>query len=311
MKKAFTITELLVAVALMALALAGAGLVFKVSINAQRIAGATAEIMRNLRAITDQLNTDFSALRKDGFLILYSEELAGRREYHNSDPNDFRADRIYYFCTGDFQSWFDPKIRSNIARVYLGHEYATVIDVNDPNGPDAPNLPASQWYLARDVALLTEADVNVADCNRVSYSYCKANIPNEPENPFDVLEYPPEIRIVSDSNATLKADANTVRLLMCQNVGALRIEWTWSTTTDGQLDWWGFGNPVRDSGLPGAEGFADVINENEDDSVYTVQWTPRNQQYWPKAIKFTFTLYDSKDILKQGKTFTHIVYIGD
>ena len=28
-----------------------------------------------------------------------------------------------------------------------------------------------------------------------------------------------------------------------------------------------------------------------------------------RALKFTFTLYDSKGILKEGQTFTHIVYL--
>jgi hypothetical protein len=30
-----------------------------------------------------------------------------------------------------------------------------------------------------------------------------------------------------------------------------------------------------------------------------------------KALKFTFTLYDSKGIIKKGRTFTHIVYLDD
>jgi len=28
-----------------------------------------------------------------------------------------------------------------------------------------------------------------------------------------------------------------------------------------------------------------------------------------RALKFTFTLYDSKGIIKKGRTFTHIVYL--
>ena len=31
---------------------------------------------------------------------------------------------------------------------------------------------------------------------------------------------------------------------------------------------------------------------------------------YPEAIKFTFTLYDSKGIIKTGRRFEHIVYIG-
>ena len=30
-----------------------------------------------------------------------------------------------------------------------------------------------------------------------------------------------------------------------------------------------------------------------------------------RALKFTFTLYDSKGIIKEGRTFTHIVYLDD
>jgi hypothetical protein len=29
----------------------------------------------------------------------------------------------------------------------------------------------------------------------------------------------------------------------------------------------------------------------------------------PKALKFTFRIYDSKGIIKDGRTFTHIVYL--
>ena len=43
-------------------------------------------------------------------------------------------------------------------------------------------------------------------------------------------------------------------------------------------------------------------------------WNSTNEvwgwnEIWPKAIKFTFTLYDSKGIIKGGRTFTHIVYL--
>jgi prepilin-type N-terminal cleavage/methylation domain-containing protein len=47
-------------------------------------------------------------------------------------------------------------------------------------------------------------------------------------------------------------------------------------------------------------------------------WMPKDESEFDKyevinsnAFKFTFTLYDSKGILKDGKTFTHIVYLGD
>jgi hypothetical protein len=48
------------------------------------------------------------------------------------------------------------------------------------------------------------------------------------------------------------------------------------------------------------------------------EWRPENSEVigWPKALypiafKFTFTLYDSKGVIKEGREFTHIIYIGD
>ena len=40
-------------------------------------------------------------------------------------------------------------------------------------------------------------------------------------------------------------------------------------------------------------------------------WAHTNYNAVPKALKFTFTLYDSKGILKNGRQFTHIIYIGE
>ena len=39
-------------------------------------------------------------------------------------------------------------------------------------------------------------------------------------------------------------------------------------------------------------------------------WKPSDND-WPKALKFTFTIHDSKGIFKEGRTFEHIVYIGN
>jgi hypothetical protein len=44
--------------------------------------------------------------------------------------------------------------------------------------------------------------------------------------------------------------------------------------------------------------------------VVLVDWHDESA-YWPRALRFTFTLYDSRGIIPEGRTFTHIVYIGD
>jgi len=32
---------------------------------------------------------------------------------------------------------------------------------------------------------------------------------------------------------------------------------------------------------------------------------------YPVALKFTFTVYDRHNVIAGGRTFTHIVYLGD
>ena len=262
MKKAFTLIELVTAVAILAMVLSFTGVIFKVSIGTYRTAGANAEIMQKLRAITDQLNRDFKGLRKDGYLKLHYDVRGNRREYPNSAPCDFRADRIYYFSTGDFQSWFGPDIRSNIARVYFGHDSISLSD---------DSIPVSQWILARDAMLITPDQPGIPDCNEVSYAGFKVDVNSVLSNDVDNLLLNPGVGVPID----VSYDANSIRSLMCENVGEIIIQWT-----DDGLVW------SRPPLLP---------------------WTPSTD--WPKALRFTFTLYDSKGILENGRRFTHIVYV--
>jgi len=57
-----------------------------------------------------------------------------------------------------------------------------------------------------------------------------------------------------------------------------------------------------------------TIEFAEWDTNGQIKWT-RSPQTVPQSIntrafKFTFTLYDSKGVIKDGRTFTHIVYLG-
>ncbi|OHB55819.1 MAG: hypothetical protein A2173_10240 [Planctomycetes bacterium RBG_13_44_8b] len=271
--RGFTITELLVAIGLLAAVLAVSSVIFNYSIDAQRTASATAEIMRTLRAVTDQLNINlgFQGLQKDGYLVLWS----------SSDVND----AIYFFSAGDFKSWCDPdgKVNSNIARVYFG-----------PSG-SCPN------DLALDFVLLTPGEsIIYSDCNDVNFAACQADITNF-EDPCNVLTIG---RPSTDIDIVTGGNPNNARSLLAQNVGSMKIEWTsdssfW-TAPAGQIEWFGENNHSNRS-------FEDTTNP----SYYIAVWTPFNQADWPQALKFTFTLYDSKRILKTGRRFEHIVYIGD
>jgi len=297
MKKAFTLIELVVAVAILALIASFAGAVFKVSIGSHRTGLANAEIMQKLRAITDQLERDFRSLQTNGYLVLRSEVLSGREfDEPQLAETDFRADRIYYFCTGDFQSWFDSNLRSNIARVYFGHDWFSL------TAPPA-DIIQSWCSLLRDIELLTAQPVprSLADCNNVSFAQRKADTQFTLDDANGLLSRSLPLDVQNDPNS--------VRRLLCQNVGALRIEWTDGTRTPGgELVWWGLANPI---GGQVATAINEQVLTNRDPEEYRVEWNPSNQAYWPRAIRFTFTLYDSRGIIEDGRTFTHIVYLGD
>jgi hypothetical protein len=292
MKKAFTITELLVAVGLLAAVLAASTMIFHYAIEAQRTAMATAEIMRTMRAITDQLNMDFASLRKDGYLVLRS----------TNDSND----AIYFFSTGDFISWIDSDVRSNTARIYFG---------------PAKN-PKTDLLL--DIKLLTPGASSPipVDCCDANFMACQSNIVANFENPNRVLS-------IDRPDVNMAVDPNDARRLLAQNIGSMQIEWTYgwfnpASPTPDKIVWWGFNDIFSDDvGLQKPGGIlvlpaematiASAIQENKTlvpPQYYIVRWNPTNQQYWPKALKFTFTLYDSKGILKTGRRFEHIVYIG-
>ena len=117
--KAFTLIELLVAIGILAIVLSFSSVIFKVSIGAHRTAIANSEIMQKLRAITNQLNTDFDGLRKDGeiFVVWVAKPLT-TTDYKDNDLDGYeRFDRIMFFADGDFQSYKAPMVRGNVARI--------------------------------------------------------------------------------------------------------------------------------------------------------------------------------------------------
>jgi len=58
-----------------------------------------------------------------------------------------------------------------------------------------------------------------------------------------------------------------------------------------------------------AKGVDNFTIEYAERDVAGIRWTREQKDFVPKAFKFTFTLYDSKGVIKNGRTFTHIVYL--
>ena len=134
----------------------------------------------------------------------------------------------------------------------------------------------------------------------------------------------------------------TLHMLMCQGVGSFKIQWSYNL--NGQVWWFPSSDPDGDdneidsdfgSSAMDKDGFGVYfempggINVDMDGDVnndwYSVYYDDDGDgllndvktaiasfppNFYPEALKFTFTLYDSNGIFKEGKTFTHIVNLN-
>jgi len=132
------------------------------------------------------------------------------------------------------------------------------------------------------------------------------------------------------------ADANSIHMLLCEGVGEFKVQgwskdpvrnvWRWIPEVD--IDGPG---PLTDTDfflaspdkVPGVLYPYRVSVPPEDYGGVQINW-PLTYNYpardvnqanfnaipgLGRALKFTFTLYDSKGIIERGRTFTHIVYL--
>lgn len=334
MKKAFTLIELVVAIALLAMVISFAGVVFSVSIDSYRTAGANAEIMQKLRAITDQLNTDFKGICMDAPLLIWFEQ---------DDPN--RYDQIMFFADGDFQSTQlykngnnavpDPRgdrlVVGNVARIHYGQAQSRdsrddYMENNPANLLDEDRLLARrQHILTADPYLIEWPNVNMTDFDDVRnerYEHDRLSLAQwktvDGGNYDDVIYTCFESRPLVDMR-----DPNTFHKLMCEGVGSFAIQWAYWDSGDKRFYWFPSDDPDGDGSdidshfnliedefgvyfnIPGSIAYSDWYSI--DDALFA----GKDFSSYPKAIKFTFRLYDSKGVIKNGRTFTHIVYLGE
>ena len=346
-KRAFTLIELLVAIGILTIVLSFAGIIFRVSIDSHRAAVANAEIMQKLRSITNQLNYDFKSLNKDGeIFVVWTAKPLSNSEYQDSDLDGYeRFDRIMFFADGDFQSYnADPIVRGNVARIcYIIAKNADV----RPQGQDRPSrvLARTQHILTADHSLADFLDPDsFSDAqwqqwnNR--YEYDKTSIEAWKRIPWankaDMLSVISDIKAgdstISEEIRGAKvepSDPNTIHMLLCEGVGEFKIQGWY----DAQQRWVPEVDPDGDGNLADtdfilvsgggglhAEEVPGVLYPYPPNGGVTINNIsyPREQvdkahfnsiPGLGRALKFTFTLYDSKGIIEQGMTFTHIVYL--
>ncbi len=325
MKKAFTLIELVVAIALLTMVISFASVIFNVSIDVHRTSAASAEIMQKFRAITDQFNRDFKGLQKDAPLLIWFQK----------DGALNRFDQIMFFAAGDFQSTqlydfsgpdgtAEPNpvtgtspLVGNVARI----RYAQA-------QPD-PNLLARRqhilsadtrlfpWPDAKDIQTSFDCTSGSGNLNEV-YEHDSLSLAQWKTIPID--DYVSVVNTCFYKCPWLdKRDPITFHKLMCEGVGSFAIQWAYRDSGDERFYWFPsvdpdgdgstadshfvFGNPFGVYfNVPGSISVSSWVNGLSSDNDYNV---------YPVALKFTFTLYDSKGIIKNGKEFTHIVYLGN
>jgi len=354
-KRGFTLIELLVAMAVLALMIAFASMVFKVSIDTYRVSAATAEIMQKLRAVTDQLDADFKGLRRDAPLLMW---------FSLDDPN--RYDQIMFFADGDFSSIqvYDKTterpdlngskvIRGNMARVFYGQANVNTHDPGSATEPrDLKGPKERKRILARRQHV---SDPNIANKNLeywpeidlLDFSEIFDGQPKEDRYEHDTLtlaewqsidgsDYSGGSSVVGisfDNRAAINtSDSRTYHKLLSEGVGSFSIQFAYWDTLNGNDRFYWF--PSRDP--DGADGLAQshftLNDKNNSDNIFAVyfnipapditdtDWYRINNaeyqsgqmfapDFFPAAIKFTFTLYDSKGVIRDGMEFSHIVYL--
>ena len=333
MKRAFTIIELLVAIGILAIVLSFAGTIFRVSIDAQRTAMANSEIMQNFRAITGQLSEDFQGLRKDAeiFVVWVADDSNPEGVYQ-------RFDKIMFFADGDFQSYqVSPVIRGNVARI--SYMLAKTNGISPQAQPRAKRMLArTQHIITANASLPNTFDPNSFSSgdwfdwnNRTEYEKLSIGqwLDMSMEDKEDALSVVTDVNVMnSDLDSSFRGasinptDANSIHLLLCQGIGEFKVQ-GWN---DLRQRWIPELDPDADGDLADSDFFL-----SEDDKApgalypyphsfvsingLTYRGDQITEQYFNeipgfgRALKFTFTLYDSKGIIKQGKTFTHIVYL--
>ncbi len=365
MRKAFTLLEMVVALGILALILSFAGVIFRVSIESQRLALANAEIMQKYRTITSQLDEDLRGLCRDGeIFIIWAAERKPFTDPNRRDAGAFdRFDRIMFFTSGDFQAYDVSNYnvsstRGNVARVSYALARGpslnpAVVNVAPLQQPEKRMLARTQHVLIPPVKPPTKGtptlntqgftDAQWRDWNcktevdRISLAEWK-QIPWQEK--YNILSVVGDVNIAGDGgggNTTGdlargvlidRSDPNSLHLLLCEGVGQFAVQ-GWN---DKRGRWMPEIDPNGDGNLNDSDFF---VKNGELDPNLPGVWYPRgglgmggitaqelaqevpdlNEDYFAvipglgRALKFTFTLYDRRGLIKQGRTFTHIVYL--
>jgi prepilin-type N-terminal cleavage/methylation domain-containing protein len=376
---AFTLVELLVALALVVIMLGISALVFKTAVEAHRLSDAAAEISGKLNIITTQLNNDLKGLRRDA--EIFAIWRAGDTEENGRLP---RFDMMMFYSQGSFETFnsygysdhdgndYTGTLKSNLARITYGladaGEGTQVVKIQ--------NQAPEKRMLYRNMHVVTNFDagdidgsggddkIKPYDFTAAAFDADEFKTHNQ-ENEYDEIG-PAEWMRIPDSdkrdiwavladveidiqglpNSTVTPGTEdtgliiennrpeTLHNLLCRGIGQFKIQgwyydqseslWRWVPEVDPDGDGDFSDSDFETSGpsqldyskLPGiiypAVGLQmDNVPQEQLDPESLVMGNFNNIPGLGRALKFTFTIYDSRGIIPEGKTFTHIVYLDE
>ncbi len=264
---------------------------------------------------------------------------------YTDEPDAYiNFDRLVFFRTGNFHTYHQRfgDIRGITARVsyMLAHSY-----YNDPCS-EAHNIERKGRILDRSQHLLHVIPSNspqdfpyfgsipvpLEDVPNDIYIYRNNNYEHDWATPADWNNADPceldEMYTVCtgmpiDASETTRGglvvntdDPNSIHMLLAEGVGEFKVQ-IWY---EGGQRWFPEVDPDRDGDLTITDYFTHPSdNERLDvDTAYIDTYRAFNRpsaeyiiNIFGPALKFTFTLYDSRGIFPDGKVFTHIVYLDN
>jgi hypothetical protein len=338
---------MMVAVSITILMMMATSVVFKSAGAAAGKANSSSEIMQQARVLCKQLENDFKGLRPDMPMAVIFEEESYDTDGDGSFDTFFRRDRIVFFANGDFQTTGnDSGNLARIFYGQARDDFDTPEHLDNPDAPGRrvltrryKILTPSTWLPVNSITFAAWTGTTAEEYDDIllensNESYWKTEDPQNfldyhfrtwdgvsgkaPGWSFSMVRRPELVEIEAAIDAgTVEADA-LQQLYMLPDVGDFRIDmWyasnsEWGVAPTPMAVYWN----VKDPGaVPGAPELIDppfdVFNLlagqygwfSEDDLIGFGIADP-----WPKAIRFTFTLYDrDRRYFPDGKTFTYIV----
>ena len=360
-RRAFTIIELLVAMALTVVLLGITAYVFQIAVQAYRTAAATSEIMRKYQALTQQLKIDLQGLQKNAeFAIVWAPAPVikknppgiavdvtgdGVADYYKLDddnngiPDRYESfDRLYFFSDGAYQTIYQqPTLYSNLSRICWifgrnGQKFAGDRAFMEPDSSKRM-LCRTQHLLTGDTSLTPFPDFSLGwveeDFNNQNFTleYQTMSLQNwldldksiyKPEMLSKILDLRVGTSVATEGGPIVNLQNPAgLNMFFAEGVGQFHVQ-IWDS---GNQKWFPEIDPNFDGDYSDTDTFSSTglkgytISGNDLDlqflgGAYWIQDEAGMQAVIGDAFKFTFTLYDSRGIFPEGKTFTYIVYLN-